>query len=308
MSILIGTGGAKSVKEIYIGVNGQPREVKEGHVGVGGTAKLFYSAAPPLPPKGKALNEYTWEEIRQIADAGKAAEYFKVGDTKAVHLKGTASKLTLDATYYVYILGFDHNLTNDSNAKNTVDFGTFKDANGKDLCLVSGYNNDSDFYMNKSSTNAGGWKSSYMRSSILGGDGSATFPEANTLMSCLPQDLRAVMKPMFVWTDNVGNKSTGSDAVTVTFDYLPLLAEYEVFGTNSYANANEPKRQAQYAYFKDGGSKVKYRSDSTGSTIDWWVRSPYRTNGESFRTVKSNGSAGSSYAEYSCGVAPIFRV
>ena len=317
MSILLGNGGLRNVKEIYVGVDGKPRKVKEGYVGVNGVPRLFYRAAPPLPPIGTTLEQCTWAEIRQIADAGKAAEYFKAGDTKAVHLKGTASKLSLDITYYVYILGFDHNLANDQSAKNTIDFGTFKDASGKDICLISGYSNDSDFYMNTSHTNVGGWKNSYMRNTILGstkaangnaGTDTATSPKANTLMSCLPAELRAVMKPMTIYTDNVGGGSNSASNVTATVDYLPLLAEYEIFGSNSYANTNETSHQTQYEYFRDGGSKVKYRSDSTGSTAHWWARSLYRHNSSYFCTVNGYGNASNHHAGYSYGVAPAFRV
>ena len=310
MSILLGNGGLRNVKEIYVGVGGSPRKVKEGYVGIGGVPRKFYSAEKPL-------NDYTWAEIRQIADAGLASQYFKVGDTKSVLLKGTASKLSLNTTYYVYILGFDHNLANDQSAKNTIDFGTFKDASGKDICLMSGYNDDSDFYMNTSPTNAGGWKNSYMRNTILGstkaangnaGTDTATSPKANTLMSCLPAELRAVMKPMTIYTDNVGGGSDSASNVTATVDYLPLLAEYELFGSNSYANTNETSHQTQYEYFRDGGSKVKYRSDSTGSAPRWWERSPYRNHSDSFCLVGTNGNAYNYSAGYSYGVAPAFRV
>ena len=293
-----------------MGVGGSPRKVKEGYVGIGGVPRKFYSAEKPL-------NDYTWAEIRQIADAGLASQYFKVGDTKSVLLKGTASKLSLNTTYYVYILGFDHNLANDQSAKNTIDFGTFKDASGKDICLMSGYNDDSDFYMNTSPTNAGGWKNSYMRNTILGstkaangnaGTDTATSPKANTLMSCLPAELRAVMKPMTIYTDNVGGGSDSASNVTATVDYLPLLAEYELFGSNSYANTNETSHQTQYEYFRDGGSKVKYRSDSTGSTAYWWGRSSYRNDSHYFCGVSDAGGAGSTSAGFSYGVAPAFRV
>ncbi len=318
MSILLGNGGLRNVKEIYVGVGGSARKVKEGYVGVDGVSRLFYRAAPPLPPIGTTLEQCTWAEIRQIADAGKAAEYFKPGDTKAVHLKGTASKLSLDITYYVYILGFDHNLANDQSAKNTIDFGTWKDEGGKDICLMSGYNDDSDFFMNpKIYGNEGGWKSSHMRYAVLGstdtedgdaGASAATDPVANTLMSCLPEDLRAVMKPMTVWTDNTGGRAAGAENVTSTVDYLPLLAEYELFGSDDNANEDEASKQAQYDYYKDGAAAVKYRSDSTGSAVFCWERSPRAYNSDMFCCVGTKGNAGTSSAHYSCGVAPVFRV
>lgn len=322
MSILFGAEGAKNVKEIYVGVDGAPRKVKEGYVGVGGQPKRFYSSGPSLPPMGTPLDKCTWEQIRMIAGAGLAAQYFKVGETKAVYLRGTVSQLTLDTTLYVYILGFDHN-----GDKNTIDFGTFKDAGGKDIFLRSGFDDDSDFYMSPAAdAGSGGWKSSYMRYSILGstksqnddaGEDTATDPVPNTLMSCLPSDLRAVMRPMTIYTDNVGGEATDASSVTATVDYLPFLAEYEVYGWNSTANPNEPARQAQYEYFKEGDTSDERNSRARKWAFDgaelqeegsWWMRSPGHELSGYFVVTRSSGYSSAAYAEYSQGVAPIFRV
>ena len=157
------------------------------------------------------------------------------------------------------------------------------------------------FNMNHSSnTNAGGWKGCDLRYDVLGstntndGDATATTatnPVANTLMAALPSDLRAVMQPMTIYTDNTGGGSDNPSYVTKTTDYLPLLAEYEIFGTRSYANSAEKNYQAQYAYYSAGNSKVKYRHSATGSTAWWWERSPYYDNSNGFCYVYTNGSA-----------------
>ena len=87
-----------------------------------------------------------------------------------------------------------------------------------------------------------------------------------------------------------------------------MLAEYEIFGTRSYANSAEKNYQAQYAYYSAGNSKVKYRHSATGSTAWWWERSPYYYNSAYFCYVSTNGSADGNLARYSSGVAPAFRV
>ena len=87
-----------------------------------------------------------------------------------------------------------------------------------------------------------------------------------------------------------------------------MLAEYEIFGTRTYANSAEKNYQAQYAYYSAGNSKVKYRHSATGSTAWWWERSPYYGDGNSFCIVSTNGSANGNFAWYSFGVAPAFRV
>lgn len=271
---------------------------------------------PPPPPP---LSEATWDVISQQSLAGNAKNIWAVGDCKAVKLSGTASKLSLDTTLYVYILDFDHDKSSASGAKDGITFGTFKTAasGGVDVCLVSGYSDDSDFRMNTTDANSGGWKNSDMRYNILGstntqnGDATATTatsPKANTLMSCLPSDLRAVMRPMYIYTDNTGDGSDMASDVTGTLDYLPLLAEYEVNGARSYANSTEQNSQTQYAYYKNGNSMVKYNYSNTSSAMTWWVRSPFSRYSDGFCYVTSNGSAGASIASASSGVAPAFKI
>ena len=264
------------------------------------------------------LNDNSWAAIHSVSGTG--ASYWAVGDRKAVAVSGTVGTQSVSGTYYVYIIGFNHN------GATGIDFGTFKTAlsGGTDICLIdAGYGNNYTngtkyFNMNHSSnTNSGGWKGCDLRYDVLGstntndGDATATTatnPVANTLMAALPSDLRAVMKPMTIYTDNTGGGSNTASNVTASVDYLPLLAEYEIFGTRSYANSSEQNHQAQYAYYSAGNSKVKYRHSATSSTAWWWERSPYYTTGGGFCFVYTGGAANASGARYSYGVAPAFRV
>lgn len=293
-------------------------------------------------PTKKALNDQTWAEIRQVSDAGKGSEYWNVGDRKGVLVNGTIGTLAVNQTLYVYILGFNHNSSKEGNG---IQFGTFKSAltNGTDICLVDSYYNQYQSYngtkyfqMNhwgtssNYNTNYGGWKACDMRYDILGSTNkapsgygaqkttsavgydaptnTATSPVANTLMAALPSDLRAVMKPITKYTDSVGNSSNVAGNVTASVDYLPLLAEFEIFGTRSYANQHEQNSQVQYDYYKSGNSKVKYRHSSTGSTAYWWERSPTYNGANSFCFVGTNGTANYYFASTSFGVAPAFMV
>ena len=264
------------------------------------------------------LNDNSWAAIHSVSGTG--ASYWAVGDRKAVAVSGTVGTQSVSGTYYVYIIGFNHN------GATGIDFGTFKTAlsGGTDICLIdAGYGNNYTngtkyFNMNHSSnTNSGGWKGCDLRYDVLGstntndGDATATTatnPVANTLMAALPSDLRAVMKPMTIYTDNTGGGSNTASNVTASVDYLPLLAEYEIFGTRSYANSSEQNHQAQYAYYSAGNSKVKYRHSATSSTAWWWERSPYYDNSNYFCIVYTNGTANFNYAWDSYGVAPAFRV
>lgn len=269
------------------------------------------------------LNENDWSVIKSVADASQGANYWAVGDRKAVTVNGTVGTQAINGTYYVYILGFDHNSSREGTG---ITFGTFKTAlsGGTDICLVDSHYNDYStggqkwFNMNHSSnTNSGGWKGCDLRYDVLGstnsnnndaGTTTATSPVSGTLMAALPSDLRAVMKPMTIYTDNTGGGSNTASYVTASVDYLPLLAEFEIFGTRSYANSAEQNYQQQYQYYKNGNSKVKYRHSSTSSTARWWERSPYYTNSSSFCIVYTNGNASGYYARFSYGLAPAFRV
>ena len=269
------------------------------------------------------LNENDWSVIKSVADASQGANYWAVGDRKAVTVNGTVGTQAINGTYYVYILGFDHNSSREGTG---ITFGTFKTAlsGGTDICLVDSHYNDYStggqkwFNMNHSSnTNSGGWKGCDLRYDVLGstnsnnndaGTTTATSPVSGTLMAALPSDLRAVMKPMNIYTDNTGGGSNTASYVTKSVDYLPLLAEYEIFGTRSYANSAEQNYQAQYQYYKNGNSKVKYRHSSTSSTAYWWGRSPYSGNSYSFCGVDAIGGADDYTARYSSGLAPAFRV
>ena len=269
------------------------------------------------------LNENDWSVIKSVADASQGANYWAVGDRKAVTVNGTVGTQAINGTYYVYILGFDHNSSREGTG---ITFGTFKTAlsGGTDICLVDSHYNDYStggqkwFNMNHSSnTNSGGWKGCDLRYDVLGstnsnnndaGTTTATSPVSGTLMAALPSDLRAVMKPMNIYTDNTGGGSNTASYVTKSVDYLPLLAEYEIFGTRSYANSAEQNYQAQYQYYKNGNSKVKYRHSSTSSTALWWERSPHYTNGDPFCGVNTNGTAVNGNARNSLGLAPAFRV
>lgn len=269
------------------------------------------------------LNENDWSVIKSVADASQGANYWAVGDRKAVTVNGTVGTQAINGTYYVYILGFDHNSSREGTG---ITFGTFKTAlsGGTDICLVDSHYNDYStggqkwFNMNHSSnTNSGGWKGCDLRYDVLGstnsnnndaGTTTATSPVSGTLMAALPSDLRAVMKPMNIYTDNTGGGSNTASYVTKSVDYLPLLAEYEIFGTRSYANSAEQNYQAQYQYYKNGNSKVKYRHSSTSSTAGWWERSPYYGGSGYFCAVYTYGGASSGNAGYSDGLAPAFRV
>ena len=258
----------------------------------------------------KTLNGNSWATVKEASDAGTGANYWAVGDSKSLVLNGTVqgfnfSNLTVNA----FIIGFNHNSTREGG--NRIHFLIGK-ISGKDVALCdSKYGNtgtDAGFRMNQSNTNSGGWNGSYMRKTVLGNSGSPTSPPANSLLAALPADLRSNMKSTTKYTDNTGGGSNTASYVTATTDYLFLLAEFEVFGSRSYANSAEQNYQKQYDYFKAGNSRIAYNHTNTGSAVWWWCRSPAYTGTANFRVVWTDGGNTSSNAYYSAGVRPGFSV
>ena len=255
------------------------------------------------PPKGKTLDEYTWEEISYISSNGLAGEYgFQVGGAKAITLNGTVGDLTLDNYQtYAFIIGINHNTELEGN--NLIHFQVGKTAlsSGVDIAFTA-----SQLYMNTSSTNVGGWKESYMRNSICG---ASLTSYSGTFISAIPDDLRLVLKPVIKYTDNVGGASGNVAAnITNTVDYFFLLSDYEIFGTISNSNDYEADYQQQYAYYAAQNSKIKYTYRNTNNTCIYWSRSLGRVSDNRFVIVSASGAATTVGASMSYGVPPCFCV
>ena len=258
------------------------------------------------------LNNNEWSVIKSVSDAGQGANYWSIGDRKAVTLNGTVGKLSLsNVTTYAFIIGFNHNASVEG--ANRIHFQLAKTAlsGGTDVCLCdSSYNSAVSttgyFSMNSSRTNSGGWASSQMRTNICG---TSLSSYSGTIIAVIPAALRAVLKSVTKYTDNTANGG-GSTAsyVTETTDYFFLLSEFEVFGSISYGNTNEKNKQAQYAYYSAGNSKIKYKHDGTSTAAYWWLRSPRASYSYFFVIVDAGGAVGNYYAYFSLGFAPGFCV
>ena len=257
------------------------------------------------------LNNNEWSVIKSVSDAGQGANYWSIGDRKAVTLNGTVGKLSLsNVTTYAFIIGFNHNASVEGT--NRIHFQLAKTAlsGGTDVCLCdSSYNSTVSttgyFSMNSSRTNSGGWASSQMRTNICG---TSLSSYSGTIIAVIPAALRAVLKSVTKYTDNTGGGSTAASAVTATTDYFFLLSEYEVFGSISRANSNEASKQAQYAYYSAGNSKIKYKHDGTTTAAHWWLRSPRSSYSTNFVRVNTDGTVNDNNASFSLGFAPGFCV
>lgn len=197
------------------------------------------------------LEAFTFEEISAIGAAGKAPNYFKIGDTKTIQLKNGEQVI-------LKIADFNHDgLTSGGKApisfiiKNCLSFTKTRP-------------------MNSSNTNAGSWSGSYMRSTVMA-----------EIRNQLPDDLKPYIKEVNKKTTQ-GNSST---AIQTTVDdlWLPSCIEVgAVTSGNGYINEG-----TQYPIFIDNGSRIKLYN---GSAYNWWLRSPYTQGNNFFHSIDSNGN------------------
>lgn len=149
--------------------------------------------------------------------------------------------------------------------------------------------------MNSTSTNAGGYAASEMKTETL-----------PTLKALLPQEWQDVIKLVDKKSAN-GGSTNYSETLTLSED-LFLFAEIEIFGTTSYAQdgANEG---SVYEYW-NGKAAVdrtkKYDTNADGvadNAINWRLRSARSTTTSFFCSVNTGGSIDYNSASSSRGVA-----
>ena len=227
----------------------------------------LFASTPSIP----SFADATWEQIAQVAEAGTASNYFAVGDEKTI-------ALSIDEQITLVVLGFNHDDLSDGSGKAGITIGM------KNLLATK-------YVMNATSTNAGGWDESEMRTSTMA-----------TLLSQLPSDLQSVIK-------QVNKKATaGSDSTTITTsaDKLWLLSEVEIDGTTTAGYADEGEQYEYWQTVKDGtvdADRIKYLSNGSGSANNWWLRSPSVSSNFYFRYIILSGVISSINANTRMGVS-----
>ena len=271
-----------------------------------------YSVA--LSYMSSTLNNNGWDAISEVSNNGEGANYWAIGDRKAVTLDGTVGNFTFSSVgTYAFIIGFNHNASVEGS--NRIHFQLAKSAltGGKDICLVdSTYNSQASatkyFSMNSSNTTSGGWSASQMRTNICG---TSLSSYSGTIIAVIPAALRSALKSVTKYTNNKGGSSITASDITATTDYFFLLAEKEVFGSISSGSSLEGNKQEQYAYYSAGNSKIKYKHNATGNAAHWWLRSPLASGtsaSQSFLAVHADGTVYANIASNSFGFAPGFCV
>lgn len=282
-----------------------------GKVIMSGIVPLLQEPKPPIHVD-QVLNNNSWETISQISQAGLAAQYWKAGDTKDIVINGQVGGMTFsNLTVQAFIIGIDHNA--DVEGQHMIHFQIGKISGNLVGLIDNNYGSYVDtsgaFIMNPSGVSSMGWKDSHMRKTVLGSDAaSALNPAANTLLAALPAELRAVMRAATKYSDNHGGGGNNDTYVSATQELLPLLSEFEYFGTRKYANSAEQNHQVQYDYYKAGNSRVHHKHNAVSETAHEWTRSVYATSSGYYCRVYTDGTTDYRAARAAQAIAPCFFV
>ena len=231
-----------------------------------------------------------WNRIKEIAKIiSEASDSINANTTGSVYVNngntwaykitpGNTISVTSTAGTYTYaVMGFNNfALTNQNH------YGGNHTTAGLTFGAVDSVGK---YRMNSSNTNSGGWKNCLMHTS--------TMP---TLQNGMPATLAQVKVPYVNY-----NQST----ILYSDDYLFLPAEKEVFGTRTESIAVEADALTQFAYYKNGGSKIKKVS---GNAWWWWLRSAKHDRDDSFCAVWQQGGAAYNDPPNSLGASPCFCV
>lgn len=240
-----------------------------------GDGKTAWNALPAFATTRFTFASAGWGDIARIAASGEASKYFHVGDEKTITLS-TGEEVTF------VILGFNHDdLTAGGKAPITIGM--------KNLLATT-------YPMNGSATNAGGWDESVMRTQTM-----------QTILSQLPDDLQAVIKPV----DKKATAGGASTTIKTSSDKLFLFAHTEITGTTSTPLANEGTQYEYWRTIKDGSvaaDRIKYLSNGYGAASLWWLRSPYPGNTTNFYTVTATGNVRNGNASGARGVCVGFCI
>jgi hypothetical protein len=232
----------------------------------------------PVRPSGDVpanMEDCSWAMLKQLASAGTLGNYYQIGDTKTIELNG-GERVVME----LVSINDGSGNAGEYYPRGTADFIS------KD-CLQTTHS------MNSSNTNAGGWVSCALRTTLN-----------TTIYETLPQAVKDAI------VEKTHKTSAGSQSTSLVehTDKLWLPTEYEMFGaiTNS-ANTENANVNKHYAVFDTNADRIKHQG-TNGSAVYWWESSPHVSNPALFCGVYSDGSVGRYDAGGSCGVPLCFRI
>ena len=213
--------------------------------------------------KMPSFSDATWEQIISACQSNSVPSTWVVGNSKTMTINGTS--------YQIDIIGKNHD--------------TYTAGGTAPLTFQMHDCYGTEYAMNSSNTNVGGWMDCAMRKTHL-----------PAILALMPTEVQNGIREVNKLT------SAGSESATIntTADKLFLLSEIEIFGSVHNSKSGEG---TQYDYYKAGNSKVKMFD---GYAWEWWERSPYNSDVRYFCRVDSYGDVSDNDAYGRLGVAFAF--
>lgn len=212
--------------------------------------------------------------------------YIDYGDVHRKISVGDQVTIGVNNVNYAFdVIGFNHDDLTDSMAygKATVSSKAGMTLGMHDLLTATAK-------MNNTNINNGGWKSCVMRTSNM-----------VTYLSQLSITWQTIIKEV----NKLTSTGSQSSAIQTTVDKLFLLSESETFSSSTYSFSGEGTEYSWYKLNAEESDKIKRRN---GSATTWWLRSPYKTNDESFCGVSATGNAQGINATGTYGVSFAFCI
>lgn len=203
---------------------------------------IYYDGVnPPINP---VFADNTWQQLAVAFSLGLHRTYWPITSGSTVSKQATLT---------------DGTVVNLRLADSTANRYEFSDNSGYsqavlefDVCIPTQYR------MNATGTNAGGWPASEMSSQTMG-----------IVYNMLPNDLKPLVKQVKV-PSSAGDRS-GTIVYADNYCFLPSASELYPYSTYNSVAFNEG---AIYQYYSNTNNSAKIKQRS-GTNTSWYLRSPY---------------------------------
>lgn len=248
-----------------------------------------------------------WNTIAQAVKDGTAESLWAVGDSKPIRLQGNVLSINVSSLEVaVFILGFNHNKELEGDKLLHLQIGKIDDKIVAFCDASYGFSAGlGSLILNAASS--GLFYGGNLWRNVCGNDTPATSPLPDSMMSALPEELRAVMRPAVKYSleqDASGDWKgyTGHESL------MSIFAVTEV--NPDYARTEEKSYCQQYDYYKSGNNYITYAHDNLGTAKDFWTRSAYKDAAYSYYALRLSpgGSTTSTISTASYGFVPIIFV
>ncbi len=220
---------------------------------------------PLLRTEPKDHGAVEWETLISASEDGSYESKYIVGDTVTLTMKDSS-------TAQFRIVGIDHD--------------DLADGTGKAHLTLISEKTLVNHKMNSSTTNAGGWESSAMRTYLNGDYMNTVIPDA------VAGSIKSVSKKSFDYNGGSRISQTTSDKL-----WIPSFTEVG-FNASQSSTVFNTEGGSAYAYFTDSASRKK-----KGTSTSWWLRSADSSYSLCFYIVLSDSDYYYYSASNSYGVA-----